>query len=80
MVNPTVVFQSTSPVRGTTAGIRSSVTIPPISIHVPREGDDFAPFATGVMNNISIHVPREGDDGVRPHIVDADHHFNPRPP
>ena len=56
-------FLSTSPARGTTtAGSRSRLPAP-ISIHVPREGDDFAP--SSLVNGrgiISIHVPREGDD------------------
>ena len=33
-----------------------------ISIHVPREGDDWGPVLTIVFAGISIHVPREGDD------------------
>ncbi len=33
-----------------------------ISIHVPREGDDFPAPRLIVKFLISIHVPREGDD------------------
>ena len=33
-----------------------------ISIHVPREGDDYEALARGGSRYISIHVPREGDD------------------
>ena len=35
-----VIFQSTSPVRGTTARLIDGVVVNLISIHVPREGDD----------------------------------------
>ena len=35
-----VLFQSTSPVRGTTFKEYDTVLVPLISIHVPREGDD----------------------------------------
>ena len=33
-----------------------------ISIHVPREGDDFPDAVLYSHDSISIHVPREGDD------------------
>ena len=33
-----------------------------ISIHVPREGDDWISAAGTPEWSISIHVPREGDD------------------
>ena len=36
--------------------------IDPISIHVPREGDDPRKDNTALCFGISIHVPREGDD------------------
>ena len=36
---------------------------PGISIHVPREGDDFLIRDISPKAHISIHVPREGDDG-----------------
>ena len=35
------LFQSTSPVRGTTARIGEQPVYDVISIHVPREGDDY---------------------------------------
>ena len=35
-----VVFQSTSPVRGTTVILKQRIPVVNISIHVPREGDD----------------------------------------
>ena len=39
------------------------ITCSPISIHVPREGDDAMRYLTPVVcSSISIHVPREGDD------------------
>ena len=34
----------------------------PISIHVPREGDDQQKDKEAKDKAISIHVPREGDD------------------
>ena len=34
------IFQSTSPVRGTTGLFKQGITSVRISIHVPREGDD----------------------------------------
>ena len=37
------VFQSTSPVRGTTPMAKRIANVRPISIHVPREGDDAVP-------------------------------------
>ena len=56
-------FQSTSPVRGTTAADMADIPDVTISIHVPREGDDIGWYQAYVqLANISIHVPREGDD------------------
>ena len=57
------VFQSTSPVRGTTGCGWRGLEYFSISIHVPREGDD-RQSRQGVSFglDISIHVPREGDD------------------
>ena len=55
-------FQSTSPVRGTTAGRDPGGEHGGISIHVPREGDDHWNRCVYEPNRISIHVPREGDD------------------
>ena len=73
-------FQSTSPVRGTT-GFNASFNQPVyISIHVPREGDDRARVAQGVIAGISIHVPREGDDGQAHPVFCLAANFNPRPP
>ena len=34
-----------------------------ISIHVPREGHDWARYNRNSEYEISIHVPREGHDG-----------------
>ena len=59
-------FQSTSPVRGTTAGLQEVDQEIKISIHVPREGDDHAMiFSEDAPKLISIHVPREGDDDAK---------------
>ena len=63
-----IKFQSTSPVRGTTAhgGIDGGRAA--ISIHVPRAGDDKSPASCTILPCISIHVPRAGDDA---HILFA---------
>ena len=73
-------FQSTSPARGTTKEIFAQGSEVDISIHVPREGDDYTVFYRARLHHISIHVPREGDD--RLPIIGRSHcgHFNPRPP
>ena len=59
-----ILFQSTSPVRGTTIDKhRRLIMLKSISIHVPRAGDDV--FDVGwsrTIAPISIHVPRAGDD------------------
>ena len=44
-------FQSTSPVRGTTAYGMDATTAYQISIHVPREGDD---NSRGKVNNFGF--------------------------
>ena len=58
----TTTFQSTSPERGTTRPDRFSVNFNPISIHVPRAGDDERHLRYHYNSGISIHVPRAGDD------------------
>ena len=40
MMTVPLVFQSTSPARGTTVVVEVSNKVEVISIHVPREGDD----------------------------------------
>ena len=55
-------FLSTSPARGTTIGQGVPMRKIPISIHVPREGDDRFKSHVSPHKSISIHVPREGDD------------------
>ena len=57
-----VQFQSTPPARGTTTHQLPDAARPPISIHAPREGDDFVDGASRQYRYISIHAPREGDD------------------
>ena len=57
-----MLFQSTSPVRGTTPILKDGDITLVISIHVPREGDDFVVRMVAGGQDISIHVPREGDD------------------
>ena len=56
-------FQSTSLVRGTTLIQKFLGMEKIISIHVPRERDDFQHHAdSNALLCISIHVPRERDD------------------
>ena len=52
----------------------------PISIHVPREGDDFGHHIRRHYKTISIHVPREGDDCYNFMRSLCNNNFNPRPP
>ena len=76
-----VLFQSTSPVRGTTEALARGGSRYEISIHVPREGDD-RPLSgrSPPGSDISIHVPREGDDLQKPADPISVINFNPRPP
>ena len=56
-------FQSTCPARGTTFDQKSAALLDCISIHVPREGHDWASaVVVDCWCSISIHVPREGHD------------------
>ena len=76
-----LAFQSTSPVRGTTANSISITLCSLISIHVPREGDDGNVYKYKVGSSaISIHVPREGDDHSARARENYRKNFNPRPP
>ena len=61
-VSMVFIFQSTSPVRGTTLGLHNVELDVLISIHVPRAGDDHAAACVNNIASISIHVPRAGDD------------------
>ena len=74
------VFQSTSPVRGTTAQRLCIPLRTVISIHVPREGDDDRHIRKLRKQYISIHVPREGDDRSFRYRYLRQTDFNPRPP
>lgn len=58
--------ESTSPARGTTLGEYQVYRLFPISIHVPRTGDDHGgKLLHHYIQDISIHVPRAGDDFFR---------------
>ena len=59
------VFQSTSLVRGTTHNPGFMWRMADISIHVPRERDDWMVDSKASTTRISIHVPRERDDRPR---------------
>ena len=73
-------FQSTSPVRGTTSCQLNLFPHTGISIHVPREGDDYCLRRPRRLQRISIHVPREGDDLKSAALPLGTGYFNPRPP
>ena len=60
---PTVVFQSTLPVRGATPAGQFGRIQQCLSIHAPREGSDGRTVCTSYPEDqISIHAPREGSD------------------
>ena len=74
-------FQSTSPARGTTLAAVRILRATRISIHVPREGDDYSGTQpTPLGNHFNPRPPRGG----RPANLDSSrllaHYFNPRPP
>ena len=75
-----VLFQSTSPARGTTILFPHLSHFCEISIHVPREGDDLSTHELSAKASISIHVPREGDDHLLCKAFVIGGNFNPRPP
>ena len=75
-----LLFQSTSPARGTTEQLRAHAAAENISIHVPREGDDVSNEIEMLKDVISIHVPREGDDAFPHGSSTQRYYFNPRPP
>ncbi len=64
-IGPSLVFQSTHPVRGATIPAAPSQLDSIISIHAPRAGCDGDCVAVGVQGDISIHAPRAGCDGNR---------------
>ena len=57
-----MLFQSTRPVRGATAGVLQVPHIELISIHAPRAGRDLVTHPDGLVALISIHAPRAGRD------------------
>ena len=83
LVNPFTYweFQSTSPVRGTTAnGAKVNTGFVTFQSTSPVRGTT-QPYSTFCTDNtISIHVPREGDDHVRRVEKPGVNDFNPRPP
>ena len=73
-------FLSTSPARGTTRRCFTALRPVPISIHVPREGDD--PIAFAIMSTHAYFYPRPPRGG-RPatsKTAASSWHFYPRPP
>ncbi len=74
-------FQSTCPARGTTTRFYRKNVGFVISIHVPREGHDWASaVVVDCWCSISIHVPREGHDKTEIELLELGQHFNPRAP
>ena len=75
-----MIFQSTRPVRGATAGHQDPGHCDGISIHAPRAGRDTKAAALRAGDIISIHAPRAGRDfgGVGEDGLPGD--FNPRAP
>ena len=57
-------FQSTCPLRGTTALVSDVHDVRAISIHVPLAGHDLLSCAINRARQISIHVPLAGHDSV----------------
>ena len=81
MVPPSkLVFQSTPPARGATAGHYLTVPAQVISIHAPREGGDMgASRSARALKNFNPRPPRGGrQDCLVPCPCPA--YFNPRPP
>ena len=75
------VFQSASPVRGTTRYKAAQKLKCKVSIRVPRAGDDMGKFPPwGGLSWVSIRVPRAGDDKPRQEAAERINSFNPRPP
>ena len=62
-----IIFQSTSPAKGTTVLPYRCKALGSISIHVPRKGDDLIKNTALIIYSISIHVPRKGDDRKNQH-------------
>ena len=75
------VFQSTSPVRGTTRGYVSRKSDGIIFQSTsPVRGTTQSNSISKGDNGISIHVPRAGDDQLCSNMVLVNTDFNPRPP
>ena len=63
---PALKFQSTHPARGATFSSCQLISIPPISIHAPREGCDLFLLSVDIdSTNFNPRTPR----GVRPHHI-----------
>ena len=71
-------FQSTFPLQGTTALIRTHRGGRRISIHVPIAGNDVRLRDMRQEGEISIHVPIAGNDMIRSQGCQMEHDFNPR--
>ena len=75
------LFQSTSPVRGTTAAASGLGQAHTISIHVPREGDDHFPLVVQVIRlGFQSTSPVRGTTSGHYVQISYDADFNPRPP
>ena len=52
----------------------------PISVHIPRGGDDNRNLWSRYIGRISIHIPRGGDDDDAVATICERADFNPHPP
>ena len=75
-----VIFQSTSPVRGTTLAATLFRFSSGFQSTSPVRGTTYEALARGGSRYISIHVPREGDDITSIPTRNFVIYFNPRPP
>ena len=73
-------FQSTSPVRGMTAGTLDSMVWPLFQSTSPVRGMTQTAAGRPPRNHISIHIPLTGDDDAGPDRPSEQTDFNPHPP
>ena len=78
--NPSLSFQSTLPLRGTTALLSRRILLHNISIHAPLAGNDKVRKYTYAMDAISIHAPLAGNDLAYRGDTRRSANFNPRSP
>ena len=77
---PTLLFQSTPPVKAATRSGYDTEQSISISIHAAREGGDEVTFVKPCFLEISIHAAREGGDEAALASRKKQRNFNPRRP